>query len=175
MIFNKENIIFEYTTMDEFSEICSMFDSAIIDYKKLGYYIWDELDKKSIKNDIIQNNQIKLVYDHQICAFFTFKDTDNFVWKNVAEDKAFYINRILIRPPFRGQKLFTVILNWLIKLAVSEEVEFIRLDTWANNAKTIKYYESFGFTHIKNFTFPNMPEIAIQDRNLEVALLQYNI
>jgi hypothetical protein len=46
------------------------------------------------------------------------------------------------------------------------------MDTWADNYKIIEYYKSFGFVFIENYKTPDTPELPIQNRNLNVALLE---
>jgi hypothetical protein len=46
------------------------------------------------------------------------------------------------------------------------------MDTWADNHKIIEYYKSFGFEFIENYKTANAIELPIQNRNLNVALLQ---
>ena len=47
------------------------------------------------------------------------------------------------------------------------------MDTWAHNPHIIEYYKNFGFTFLENFKTPDTTELAIQNRNLDVALLEY--
>jgi len=67
------------------------------------------------------------------------------------------------------------VLTWAQKFARSNNLDFIRMDTWADNQKIINYYRSFGFQFIENFKTPNAAELPIQNRNLNVALLELNV
>ena len=46
------------------------------------------------------------------------------------------------------------------------------MDTLTDNEKIIDYYKSFGFEFIENYKTTNVPELPIQNRNLNVALLE---
>ena len=46
------------------------------------------------------------------------------------------------------------------------------MDTWADNTKIIAYYKSYGFKFIENYKTTNDSELPIQNRNLNVALLE---
>jgi hypothetical protein len=45
----------------------------------------------------------------------------------------------------------------------------------ANNPIIIDYYKSFGFRFIENYTTPDSPALPVHDRNLSLALLEYNL
>jgi predicted lactoylglutathione lyase len=49
------------------------------------------------------------------------------------------------------------------------------MDTWADNKKIIDYYKSFGFEFIENYKTTNATELPIQNRNLNVALLEMEL
>jgi hypothetical protein len=49
------------------------------------------------------------------------------------------------------------------------------MDTWANDHNIIEYYKGFGFTFIENFNTPNIPQLPVHNRNIPLALLEYNL
>lgn len=49
------------------------------------------------------------------------------------------------------------------------------MDTWADNAKIIAYYQSFGFEFVLNRKTGNEPGLPIQNRNIESALLELDL
>jgi len=49
------------------------------------------------------------------------------------------------------------------------------MDTWADNESLINYYKSFGFKLIENYKTTNAPELPMQNRNLNVALLEIKL
>ena len=66
-------------------------------------------------------------------------------------------------------------LNWAKQFARQNNLKFVRMDTWADNEKIIDYYKLFGFEFIENYKTPNVPELPIQNRNLDVALLEMKL
>jgi ribosomal protein S18 acetylase RimI-like enzyme len=46
------------------------------------------------------------------------------------------------------------------------------MDTWADNERLIDYYKSFGFEFIEYYRTTDAAELPIQNRNLNVALLE---
>ena len=88
---------------------------------------------------------------------------------------ALYLHRIVVNPTMKGQKLFSLILDWAIRHANGRKLNCIRMDTWASNPTLIKYYESFGFTFMENYTTPDSEELPVHNRNLPLALLEYKL
>jgi ribosomal protein S18 acetylase RimI-like enzyme len=86
-----------------------------------------------------------------------------------------YLHRIVVNPKFRGQRLFGLILEWAIHHAKDRGIKFIRMDTWANDQNIIDYYKGFGFRFIEDFNTPDIPELPVHNRNIPLALLEYNL
>lgn len=78
-------------------------------------------------------------------------------------------------PGFKGQRQFQLVLDWARAFARERNLSFERMDTWASNAKIIAYYKSFGFVFIENYRTPDTPELPLQNRDLEVALLELEL
>lgn len=78
-----------------------------------------------------------------------------------------------MNPKYKGHKQFEKILNWSIDFAKNANIRFIRMDTWAHNSNILDYYKSYGFKFLENFKTPDTIELAIQNKNIEVALLEY--
>ena len=68
-----------------------------------------------------------------------------------------------------------MVLAWSIFHGRLNNLSRIRMDTWADNPIMINYYKSFGFRYVDECTTPDSEELAIQNRNLKVALLEYII
>jgi ribosomal protein S18 acetylase RimI-like enzyme len=80
-----------------------------------------------------------------------------------------------VHPNFKGQRQFEKVLNWAKHFALEKNLKFVRMDTWADNEKIIDYYKSFGFEFIEYYKTTDAPELPIQNRDLNVALLEMSI
>jgi hypothetical protein len=63
-------------------------------------------------------------------------------------------------------------LSWTQQLAQGHSRPFIRMDTWADNKQLVAYYNSFGFEVVERYLTPNIPELLVQNRGLDLALLE---
>lgn len=116
-----------------------------------------------------------MVEDNTILCVFSICFSDSIIWRERENGNAIYLHRIVVNPEFKGQKQFEKILNWTIEYAQKNNLKNIRIDTWGDNENIIKYYQSFGFKFIENFTTPITENLPIQHRNLYLALLEYEI
>ena len=85
------------------------------------------------------------------------------------------MHRIVVNPAFKGQKQFEKVLKWAKQFAEANKLKFVRMDTWADNSKIIDYYKSFGFRFIENYQTADVPELPVQNRNLNMALLEMKL
>ena len=163
------------TTIKDWETVLELFDEAMKLQGQKNYKVWDSIDFDGLKKDIQNNLQYKIVRDNTILCIFSVQFSDPHIWRDRDRNDAIYLHRIVVNPLHKGQNQFLKVLTWAQKFARSNNLDFIRMDTWADNQKIINYYRSFGFQFIENFKTPNAAELPIQNRNLNVALLEINV
>jgi ribosomal protein S18 acetylase RimI-like enzyme len=169
------NIKIINTTMDDLDIVHWLFGQAMDLQGKNGYQVWEEIDNIALEKDIDKGLQYKIVKDNDMLCIFSIQYNDPFIWRNKDQHDAIYLHRIVVNPNFKGQKQFQKVLNWAMQFARKNKLKFVRMDTWAGNKKIIDYYQSFGFKFIENYQTPNTIELPIQNRNLNVALLEMEL
>lgn len=133
------------------------------------------LIKDVLINDIVNKQQYKIIIDKEIACVFSVCKSDPLIWREKEKGDAIYLHRIVVNPKYKGYKQFKKILNWSIDFAKRKKIRFIRMDTWAHNSNILDYYKSYGFKFSENFKTSDSSELTIQNRNIEVALLEYVI
>jgi len=88
---------------------------------------------------------------------------------------ALYLHRIVLNMAFRDEKAFKHVLAWAVQFAREKQLQYIRMDTWADNEKIIGYYTSYGFRLIENYTTPDTTDLPLQHRNLNIGLLELHV
>jgi GNAT superfamily N-acetyltransferase len=111
--------------------------------------------------------------DSTIAITFSVRYEDKIIWRSLDTCNSIYLHRLVVNPTFKGQRLFGTILEWAIEHSKQKGLRSIRMDTWAANPTIIKYYKSFGFEFIENFTTPDNEELPVHNRNLALTLLEY--
>lgn len=163
------------TTHDDLETIYNLFESAIAYQQKNTYPVWKGYDKAALTKDIEEGNQYKITIGADIAMLFSVCYSDPLIWGERESGDALYLHRIVVNPEFKGKKLFAMVLAWSIFHGRLNNLPLIRMDTWADNPIMINYYKSFGFRYVDECTTPDSEELAVQNRNLKVALLEYII
>ena len=163
------------TSLNDLDTIYGLFESAIVYQKKNTYPVWKGYDKTALTKDIKEGNQYKIIIGNQIAMLFSVCYSDPLIWGERENGDALYLHRIVVNPEFKGKKLFAMVLAWSIFHGRLNHLPLIRMDTWAENPIMINYYKSFGFNYVDECTTPDSEELAFQNRNLKVALLEYPI
>lgn len=155
--------------------ICQLFEEAIL-FQKINNYIgWNNYDRAYLLADIKNGLLFKIVGEEGIICIFSICYRDELIWRDMEKGNAVYLHRIVLNRRFKGGKVFSKVLEWAIAHAVEKQLNFIRMDTWASNEKIINYYESYGFVFIENYTTADTESLPIQHRNLNVALLEFQV
>lgn len=162
-------------TINDLPIIFDLFEKAI-QYQKSNEYIgWNSYDKNFIKVDIHQGLLYKIISGDSIHCIFSVCYADKLIWREREKGDAIYLHRIVLNREFQGFKMFRVVLHWAIKQVRDQNLKYVRMDTWAGNAKLIDYYKGYGFQFIENYTTQDTTDLPVQHRNLNVALLQFEV
>jgi len=163
------------TTLEDFPEVRKLFEMTKTHQQKAGYKVWEEIDYSDVQKEIANSNQHKIVVADAMAGIFSVQYEDAFIWGVRDKQDAIYLHRIVIEQSHQGQRLFENLLAWAKGHAKGKGRRFVRMDTWADNARLIRYYQSFGFERVDEVTTGNNPELPIQNRNLNVVLLQFEV
>ncbi len=155
--------------------ICLLFEEAIAFQKMNNYIGWNNYDRDFLKADIEKGLLYKIVNDRGIISIFCICYSDELIWREMEKGNALYLHRVVVNRRMKGEKLFQKVMDWAIQHAEAKQLDYIRMDTWAYNEKIINYYKSYGFTFIENYTTAGTADLPLQHRNLEVALLEFQL
>jgi GNAT superfamily N-acetyltransferase len=162
-------------TLSDLPFIYHLFDEAIHFQKVNNYVGWNSYDKNYIKTDIENGLLMKIVHNDTIVCIFSICYSDHLIWREKEKGDALYGHRVIINRDFSGEKIFKHVMAWFVNHAKERQLNFIRIDTWADNQKLIAYYTNYGFKFIENYTTENDDNLPLQHRNLKVALLEFPI
>jgi len=163
------------TTKDDAEKVLWLFNQAMSLQGKKDYKVWSTIDQTALEKDMEEGRQYKIANASDILCIFSIQYTDPFIWRDRDQNDALYLHRIVVNPAFKGQKQFQKVLDWATQYARVNHLKYIRMDTWAENFKIIEYYKSFGFEFIESYRTTNTPHLPIQNRDLNVALLELKV
>lgn len=170
----ENSFMVEMTNLSDLPVVLWMFEQAMA-VNKPGYKVWPTIDTAALQKDIENGLQYKLIQTNQIRCVFSVQFSDPFIWGDRDRTDAVYLHRIVVHPDFKGQRQFDCVLEWAKGLSRQRKLSCIRMDTWADNDRIINYYKSFGFAFVGVRTTGNHSELPIQNRNLNVALLEMKV
>lgn len=171
----KKEIKILNTNITDLEQISQLFAQAMALQGKRGYQVWQNIDQAALLEDIENGLQYKIMIGNALACIFTVQYSDPLIWNVRDQDNAIYLHRIVVDPSFKGQRLFEKVLNWAKRQAFFLKRRYVRMDTWASNDQLITYYQGFGFQLIDYFTTPDAATLPLQNRNLNVALLEMEV
>lgn len=128
--------------------IFEFYDLAVAHQKKVFNKHWQGFSRDLVTQEIEENRQYKILVNEQVAAIFAITYSDPQIWEARNADSAIYIHRIVTHPDFRGYGFVKAIINWAKAYTKSNNINYIRMDTWADNEKLLAYYTGCGFNHV---------------------------
>jgi thioredoxin reductase (NADPH) len=129
---------------NDIDTIFEFYDLAIAHQKQVFNKHWQGFSKDLIDTEIAEKRQYKILVNGVVACIFAVTFNDALIWKE-RDQHAIYIHRIVTHPDFRGFSFVKEIIKWAKQYAMENSLEFVRMDTWADNEKLLSYYTSCGF------------------------------
>ena len=86
-----------------------------------------------------------------------------------------YIHRIVTNPEFRGRGYVRTITDWARDHARTNELRFVRMDTWGDNQKLIDYYQSCGFKFVGLMTPSPSATLPKHYNSIDLSLFEIDL
>lgn len=164
------------STSNDINEIFRLYKIASNYQKeKKKVVVWPDFNRKMVKNEIIENNQYKLVIENEIACVWAIAFSDVQIWEDSKEDSALYIHRIAVNPNFRGNNYIDKIIEWAKEFALEKDIQFIRLDTLGENLGLIKHYRNAGFDFLGLFNLKDTSNLPDHYKLAPVCLFEIDL
>ncbi|MFJ3182511.1 GNAT family N-acetyltransferase [Streptomyces sp. NPDC086796] len=83
------------------------------------------------------------------------RQADPVLWTEAeAKEPAFYVHKLTLAKPGRGDGLGAQLLDWCSDHAARAGATWLRLDAWTTNTRLHTYYERLGFRHVRTVDAP---------------------
>lgn len=151
--------------------IFHFYDLAVAYQKKVFNKHWEGFSKDLITMEIAENRQYKIVVDGNVAGIFAVTFNDPAIWKEQDHD-AIYIHRIVTHPDYRGSSLVNQIVQWAKQCAKENDLKYVRMDTWADNAKLSAYYVSCGFTLVGTVSVQDTDDLPKHYEGISLNLFE---
>lgn len=152
-----------------------MYTEAIRFQREAGHPCWRDLDLAVVESDIATGCQQVLERNGQVAGIFSLcppSPLDEDLWHGLAPGSALYVNRIIIGPAWRGQRLLAPMLAWCEKATRCRGLPLLRLDTWAQSDALIRHYAAFGFRRVGARSTSMSDALPPQYRGLRLVIME---
>lgn len=139
------NIEIKQSEPADLATIFQFYEYAVAHQKKVSNMYWKGFEEAVIVKEIEEDRQYQLWVDGTVACVFMVSFKDVQIWEDRGNDPAIYIHRIATHPDYREMAFVKYITAWAIRYAQQNSLNFVRLDTWADNKKLNEYYPKFGF------------------------------
>jgi len=120
---------------------------------------WNEHypNRNAFKNDV-QRGELYVYMQNNICmgciVITTIKDVEYVPIEWLTKDKNIYIHRLAVHPKYQGKGIAQQLMTFAENYANTNGYFSVRLDTFSQNKRNQKFYETRGYKRLGNIYFP---------------------
>jgi len=129
-----------------------------------GIFQWNEHypDKASFINDVRNNELFVYCVSEKVVACISLCNEMDKVyepvhWKTI-NDNNLYVHRLAVHPDFQKKGLGKSLMDFAENYAKDNSYVSVRLDTFSENKRNLKFYESRGYHRLDGIYFPKQSE-----------------
>ncbi|MBT8315535.1 MAG: GNAT family N-acetyltransferase [Maribacter sp.] len=150
--------------ISEISEILILTNACALNMAKQGIYQWNENypSQKAFEKDIERSELYVLEKNHEIIGTMvitTLMDEEYVPIQWLTPNaKNVYIHRLSIHPDHQGKGFAQKLMDFAENYARKNNFVSIRLDTFSQNKRNQKFYETRGYHRLGDIYFPKQSE-----------------
>jgi ribosomal protein S18 acetylase RimI-like enzyme len=128
-------------------------------------YQWNEYypNRNAFENDV-QRGELYVYVQNHICigciVITTIKDVEYIPIEWLTKDKNIYIHRLAVHPKYQGKGIAQHMMTFAENYAKTNGYFSVRLDTFSQNKRNQKFYETRGYKRLGNIYFPKQSKHA---------------
>lgn len=162
----------EPSTIADLPAIFNLYDEAIAFQKKVSEQHWLPFDPEMVKKEIVEQRQWKIMIDGNVACIFCIAFNDPLIWGDRDKDPSLYFHRIVTDSNFRGKNFVVEIIKWGKAFAKKSGINYLRMDTWGDNARLRDYYVSCGFEFLEGIKPKNPHLLPPHYADISLSLFQ---
>lgn len=133
---------------------------------------WPEFSNASILAEVDAGRLFKITEGAALVGIFSVADEDAAIWAELERGEHLYLHRIARAATYPGRGLFPAVLTWARGRCAALGRAGLRMDTWADNAGLIAYYERHGFRVVGHRHIGEDPRLPPHYHRRAFTLLQ---
>ena len=148
-------------SVEDVDNIFNLYEDARTLQLSRKTVVWPYFEKQFIENEVVHNQQWKILMDEEIACNWSITFFDQEIWEDREKGDAIYIHRIATNRNFRGNNFVVKIVDWAKNFAVENNRKYVRLDTLGNNTRLIEHYTKSGFTFLGMVELTNTKSLPL--------------
>lgn len=151
-------------SINELDEIKNLTEACARAMIKKEIFQWNEHypSREKLREDIFKEELYILEKSENIIGIIVITETmdDEYIpieWLSKTSNNI-YIHRLATHPDFWGEGYAQQLMDFAENKAKSEGFESVRLDTFSQNERNQRFYESRGYKRLGNIYFPKQSE-----------------
>ncbi len=127
-------------------------------------YQWNEYypSLEVLKNDIELQQLWKFENNNEIVGIIVLTEVEDEEYKSVQwltnNTNNLYIHRLAVQPKFQGKGYAQQLMDFAENYARENNFNSVRLDTFSQNLRNIKFYETRNYKRLESIYFPKQSE-----------------
>ena len=150
--------------LNDLREIKKLTEACAKALQQQNIFQWNEhypsLEK--LQNDIEKQELYVLEAENTIISIIVLTSKMDEVYRNInwlsKTGNNLYVHRLATRPEFWGKGFARKMMDFAEEFAKNKNFTSIRLDTFSENIRNQKFYESRGYTKLGDVYFPHKNE-----------------
>ena len=150
--------------LSEIPEILAITKACAVDLQQKGIYQWNDNypSKNAFLGDIERKELYVKVLGEQVIgaiAVSTLMDEEyrSIGW-STPNDNNVYVHRLCVHPHFQGRGHAQSLMDFAEKLARKGNFASVKLDTFSQNKRNQRFYETRGYKRLGDVYFPQQSE-----------------
>ncbi|MUP45047.1 GNAT family N-acetyltransferase [Gramella sp. BOM4] len=150
--------------ISELEEIKKLTEACALAMQKKGIFQWNEHypSKEKLAEDIRKKELYVLKKNRQILGIIvltSYMDEEYIPIKWLSKtNNNLYVHRLAVHPSVWGKGYGQKLMDFAEAQAKEQDFESVRLDTFSQNTRNQRFYESRGYQRLGNIHFPKQSE-----------------
>ena len=145
---------------EEVSQIKALTEACAAHMIDQGIFQWNEHypSKAVFENDLSRKELYTLKKGDEIQGVIVLTPIEDEEYKDIVwsgdKGKKLFIHRLAVHPKWQGKGCAQKLMEFAENFAKQEGYSWIRLDTFSQNKRNVRFYEKRGFTRLGSIYFP---------------------
>lgn len=162
----------EPATPEDLPDVRAAYADARTIQRDRGTNLWPEFTDAAILAEISAGRLFRVMDGDALVGVFSLAYEDEAIWGEHERGEHLYLHRIARVAAYPGRGLVDAVLTWARAHRLALGRAGIRMDTWAENAALIAFYERLGFRVVARRRIGADPRLPAHYHDKEFTLLE---